>query len=222
MGLDSIELVLAFEDEFGISIDDADAAELVTPRAVADYVIGRLGNVSGARGHCLSQAGFYRIRSALVRQFGALRKDVRPDTPIRNFLGRNIRRQWLELGKAIDASQLPSLECRKSIAYPLLIGIPVSGLTLAVLAGASRWWLVSAIILFFLAALIAIEKLSDLIPKNLTTIASLVPYTRVKNPEEWTRDYVLQKVIQITSMQLGVPIEKIQPDSHFVDDLGMD
>ena len=37
----------------------------------------------------------------------------------------------------------------------------------------------------------------------------------------WTQDYVLQKVIQLTAVQLGIPIEKIHPDDHFVKDLDM-
>lgn len=43
MGLDSVELVLATEAEFGITIDDRDAASLTTPGALADYVAAHLG-----------------------------------------------------------------------------------------------------------------------------------------------------------------------------------
>jgi hypothetical protein len=39
MGLDTVELVMAFEERFGVSIPDAVAAELVTPRHVIDYLM---------------------------------------------------------------------------------------------------------------------------------------------------------------------------------------
>jgi acyl carrier protein len=39
MGLDVVELVVRFEDAFGISIPDEIAATLTTPREVTDYVM---------------------------------------------------------------------------------------------------------------------------------------------------------------------------------------
>ena len=38
MGLDSVELVMAFEEAFGVPIPDADAQKMLTPRAVIDFV----------------------------------------------------------------------------------------------------------------------------------------------------------------------------------------
>ncbi|CAN5128298.1 hypothetical protein BH18ACI2_BH18ACI2_07570 [soil metagenome] len=42
MGLDTVELIMAFEEEFGIAIPDKDASELATPRQVTDYVMSKL------------------------------------------------------------------------------------------------------------------------------------------------------------------------------------
>jgi hypothetical protein len=209
MGLDGVELVLSVEDEFGIGIDDADAANLTTPRILADYVITRLGHVGTIKGRCLSQGGFYRIRSVLVRMFGASRKDVRPDSSIRDFLNGNIRRQWIELKNAIGATQLPGLQCKKSVAYPLIFGIPLAGTTLLFLGGAPAWALILMSFVLWISATIVADKMGDVVPENLCTIGTLVPYVRVQNQEEWTRDYVLQRVLQITATQFGIPIEKI-------------
>ena len=38
MGLDSVELVMAVEEEFGISISDADAQKMLTPKEVINFV----------------------------------------------------------------------------------------------------------------------------------------------------------------------------------------
>jgi hypothetical protein len=47
MGLDTVELVMAFEEKFGVQIPDAVTAELVTPRDVTDYLMA--AGASGAR-----------------------------------------------------------------------------------------------------------------------------------------------------------------------------
>ena len=47
MGLDLVELVMAFEEKFGVSIPDADTSELTTPREVIDYLMRE--NAAGGR-----------------------------------------------------------------------------------------------------------------------------------------------------------------------------
>lgn len=222
MGLDGVELVLSVEEEFGIAIDDKDAEHVTTPKLLAEYVISRLGEMDSQLGRCLTQSGFYRIRSVLVREFGAKRKDVRPDSVILDFLKGNIRAQWSALRKATGASHLPHLECRKRIAYPLLWGLPLAGAILAISMQFSVTFLLLIPIIFWTLALYIVDQLGDVVPAHVRTVGAIVPYVRIENKAQWTPDYVLQKVIQITSEQLGFPIEKIQPDHHFVKDLGMD
>ena len=38
----------------------------------------------------------------------------------------------------------------------------------------------------------------------------------------WTSDEVLHRVMQLTAIQLGLDLSRIQPDSRFVEDLGLD
>ena len=42
MGLDAVEIVMAVEDEFGITISDAEAAECRTPRMIIDLVVSKI------------------------------------------------------------------------------------------------------------------------------------------------------------------------------------
>ena len=221
MGLDAVELVLATEEEFGIRIDDADAEKISTPGMLADYVASRLESIRPGKAHCLTQASFYRIRAALVSQFGAKRRDVRPDSEIQPILGNDVRQQWKKLETAIGTSRLPGLECRKSLEYPLMLGLPLAGATLLLLIAAPAWTFLLSSLVLWIAALIIARKLSDVVPARLATVGALVPYVRIPQ-QEWTRDTILQRVLLITSEQLGITLEEIHPDHHFIKDLGMD
>jgi acyl carrier protein len=71
VGLDSVELVIAFEHAFGIDIPDADASRLSTVGAVTDFVDARLQ----AAGRPWERARiFAMVRTLTVDQLG-----VRPD-----------------------------------------------------------------------------------------------------------------------------------------------
>ncbi len=222
MGLDSVELLLSIEEEFGVTVEDRDAESLTTPRLLAEYVASKLGGIAPDSDRCLSHAGFHRIRSVLIRNFGARRNEVRPDSPINQFLAGNIRARWRELKEAIGATQLPGLKCRKRIAYGLMGGMPLAGGILLFLGGTPAWTLLAAIFVLWGSAAVITERLADVVPDNLATVRALVPYVGIEKRTEWTQEYVLRRVIQITSVQLGIPIDEILPDHHFVKDLGLD
>lgn len=44
MGLDTVELAMAFEEKFGIIIPDEEAPCLTTPRKVTDYIVSKIGD----------------------------------------------------------------------------------------------------------------------------------------------------------------------------------
>jgi hypothetical protein len=85
MGLDTVELVMGFEEAFGIAIVDEDAARLRTPRMVLDYVAARVAVVP-ADG-CATQRTFYALRRGL-RAAGAADGPLRPGTPLRALTDR--------------------------------------------------------------------------------------------------------------------------------------
>lgn len=222
MGLDSVELLIAFEDEFGISIDDADAARLTTPQEAADYVAYRLGAANGRPKRCLSQTGFHRLRAILVRQFGAKRGDVRPDSRIKDFLTGNTRTQWGELKAALDATQLPGLTCGQPMLGLLSAGIPLLCCAFVLWIGGSFWSLIPVAMVSWVATMVVAHKLGTEVPAAVATIGALVPYVGHIQHEQWTCDEILQRVIQTTSNQVGIPVDRIKPDHHFVKDLGLD
>ncbi len=222
MGLDGVELLIAVEMEFGIAIDDADAARLNTPAQLADHVMACLAlHERGERAHT-AQAAFHRLRAVLIEDFGAERSAVRLQAPITQFLRGELRPQWRTLSRALGATQLPALECARPVSFTLMLALPAAAGAGLLAIGAAPWLAVVAFGALGIAGLIAAHRLADRLPPALRTIADLVPYVALPDRKHWTRDYVLQRVIQITATQLGVDVHAIAPDDHFVKDLGLD
>jgi len=103
MGLDGVELVMGFEEAFGIVIPDALASAMITPRHTIEYVASSLTVRPASR--CLTQQVFYRLRRAFRC---VLVEDVvfRPATAIREVVGK---RGWPGLwGKIRETADDPN------------------------------------------------------------------------------------------------------------------
>ena len=111
MGLDGVELVMAWEESFGITITDAEAGRLFTPRLATDLIDRKL-SASGASGPgpCLTQRVFYRLRSALQNAFAVQRDRVRPQTSLQALFPAGRRReQWQRLQAQVGVADFPRL-----------------------------------------------------------------------------------------------------------------
>ena len=94
MGLDGVELVLAWEETFGISISDAEAERMFTTRQVAERIFERVRSTSPEDCGCLSMRAFFRLRKAFEAE-GVSRGDVRPDAKVTSLLLSRQRRDIL-------------------------------------------------------------------------------------------------------------------------------
>src|SRR5215204_1591900 len=107
MGLDTVELVIRFEDAFAISIPDNVAAELSTPRKVTDYVLSQV-NVS-SESSCVSQQSFYFLRKKFVAVLGVPREEFRPENELKRLIPFERRREkWLKMKNDLGATSLPA------------------------------------------------------------------------------------------------------------------
>ncbi|HEY9677825.1 MAG TPA: acyl carrier protein [Drouetiella sp.] len=84
MGLDSVELIMAVEEEFGVDIPNETAAEMTTVGSIYDWLKDKLKDSNPAV--CLSQTIFYQLRTALQKNYGLSRNRLLPDTRLSDLL----------------------------------------------------------------------------------------------------------------------------------------
>ena len=218
MGLDSVELVMAIEDEFGICIRDEDAEKMLTPGHIADYVMN-LVQTEGYSG-CPSQIGFYRVRTALMNAFGLPRKAIRPDALMQELLSGDIKENWKKLRDALQTEHFPTLR-RTNALLAFVLGMPAIVALPLLFVGVKP----SAVLLSYCGAALLANTLTGsmgtVVPQSCRTVGRLIRYVPRPVAVRWTRKEVLARIFDITSEHLGVPLEKIREDSRFVDDLGM-
>src|SRR5258707_1125929 len=114
MGLDSVELVMALEEGFGVVVTDAEAEACVTPAAVIEIISGKL-RASDER-VCVSQRAFYLLRKGLPQTLGISRRSVTLSSDVRSLAaGRSQREIWNNLKTAVQARSWPALARPKCI-----------------------------------------------------------------------------------------------------------
>jgi Phosphopantetheine attachment site len=91
MGLDAVELVMALEEKFGISITDEEVTKTLTVGDLKQLVRAKL-DVADADG-CLTQRAFHLIRKNATAEFGILRRNLRPDTTLKTVVPQSTRRE---------------------------------------------------------------------------------------------------------------------------------
>ena len=72
MGMDGVELVMAWEEAFGISIPDDEASRLITPRHVIDFITSVLeGRTSNGRDRAWTRDEVRElVRQTIIEQIG--------------------------------------------------------------------------------------------------------------------------------------------------------
>jgi len=230
MGLDGVELVMAFEESFGISISDADAAAAITPGMAVDLVCRQL-EMTDAR-TCQAQRAFYLLRRALMKLTQKPRRAIMPATPLSDLFATNDARAiWPQLKVAVDARGWPKLARPRwldnfiiGFYFFLALGVPV-------ILGLSFPWMplfirfggmvpVSLFVIWGLA--VAVRPLYRAVPCRVKTVGDLTSWVLTSNQIQWTRELVSKRVKEIVIEQLGIAESKYSEDAHFVRDLGVD
>ena len=231
MGLDTVELVLAVEDSFGISITDADAEQIRTVGQFHACILRKLNCLTEPPARCLTAMAFYRLRAAIVELTGARREDVRPSTPLDAVVplwGR--QRVWDRM--ACRMRLVPPALRRPSWLTDMLVYIGAAALVapfvvLPLFGGGALlelWAATAAVIsltVLFTTPIqsyvegrrgVSVGDVSRLVlQRNVRTLADRAGGLRER--EIW------QALVGIVSDELGVQADEVGPDSRFVEDL---
>lgn len=108
MGLDMIEIVMGWEEAFGVSISDEEATKVRTPRMAIDLITAKLGPSANVQGVCLTLRAFHRFRDAIITAAGVNRTCIRPGSRIRDLVRKHRRRTWATVRKISGLSSLHS------------------------------------------------------------------------------------------------------------------
>jgi len=225
MGLDSVELVMEFEEAFGVELKDEEVIELRTPGMVIDLILSKLA--VAPQTVCWSQRAFYLLRRALMEHAGAAREAIRPDSELRSVIHPSrVPHVWPALERAIQARIWPSLVRPGPLVaalYALACVVFLGVLFMALPMGIARAGLYAVLgtLAFAFAAILATERYRMRIPQDLRRIRDLVPYAGSSDWIEWTREKVSTIVKVIVMRQLGLSESDYREDADFAKDLGL-
>lgn len=231
MGLEIVELVIRFEEAFGIAISDEVATRMTTPREVADYIETKVAVADGSA--CLSQQAFYFLRGGFSHRLHLPRNAFHPEVSLENLIPKQDRRQlWIQLQREMGPRALPDL------ARPVWLFYSLCGCTvfLAVLLSYAmprlqfQLGLVIGIALIFaLGSLLAFvtRPLKTEFRRRFQTVDGLVehlllhsPHTFKHEQRRWTRAQVADTVRAIVVDVTGKT--NFTDDSHFINDMHLD
>ena len=220
MGLDLVELVLEVEDEFDIYLPDKDVECLATPNDLATYIFDKYQKKDDNK--CGSQVAFYKLRKLFIDNFGNKREELVPSADLETLLGDNIRSKWKRLNSILDNRLMGTLVLNKKenlLLFYFGIGVFILYYYLSRDLLDSIWLSLLTYLFFLFSSNIFFGKE---IPKRYTKFSALIKYMEDNTIQSMynSKEKVLKRVIEISSIQLDIPIDKIKPDSKYVEDLG--
>jgi hypothetical protein len=109
MGLDFVEIIMSWEESFCISITDAEAEGLRTPRQSIDFISTKLALEDKPRATCLTLRAFHRLRQSLSGAGNVARNRVRPAARLKDLVSTDRRRTWQAVRSASGIHRLPGV-----------------------------------------------------------------------------------------------------------------
>lgn len=223
MGLDTVELVMEFEDDFDIQISDQDVQRFATPATVIDHIFAAVRDRECDPVEFATRNMFYELRDSMQKSTGHGDR-IRPSTELAEAIPWADRMNtWKalshDLGIALPKLQLPR-EAWILSAWILLTGAMFVGFVFeSVILG-----IVSPLALIP-AFMIASSPLARNIPTHVGSTFGefakfLVKIRYGAQPPRggWTREAVAKHVREIIRGQLG--IQEFDDEDRFVEDMG--
>lgn len=237
MGLDTVELIMALEEEFDIEIPDEDAEKLVTVGAMHEYVCKKLEeraphpHGSEQRAPCMTSHVFYRLRSAL-EDSGLAGTKLSPRTSLSTiFSGNDPRKEYKALEERLGL-KLPQLVRPVWLIY-LIVALSITASAAVYLALPQLYgWILTPLTTVSTAVILvlATKPAARCFPRRSATLRNLTYAIFTLNrrelrPEPYNaqdKHLVWDALKAIIVEQLGVREEQVIPAANIVTDLGAD
>ena len=207
MGMESVELVMEAEDEFGINIPDSEAEKTVTVGQFVDLVYSLLPEekkqLAADDQICPSHKWFNAVRKVLMEEAGVERAAITPEALLEDLMPRENRSKlWKRIRKALGIYSLlySGLESKKEIfctkeMHSFRLYMP--------------------------------ERLRSEFPTNCRNVKDLVwqiskaKVRRVYSKHDLSKEDVFN-IIKYMIIEIGYDLvsDEIKPESRFVEDLG--
>lgn len=234
MGLDSVELVMAVEEKFGITISDEEAQDIRTVGDMYQCVLKKVRVTD--KSSCLTQKAFHLLRRNARQLFNVPRDQFRPDAALDTIVPRHSRREnWRKFQLAVGATNWPKLALSWLGALTLLalvFAVPwsvfVCGTALlklnVVFAGATA---AAFVVLGIKAGKLVTRPFETEFRGGFSTVRDLAYVVVAQNPQlfgteraTWTADETWAVLASVIKTQTGV--SQFTQDSSFVEDLKID
>ena len=214
MGLDGVELVLAFEEEFGVPISDAEAEAMSTVKDVVDFLERELVLCSPGE---LSDYAVRTLDEEFRFAFGKGYAETDPEERVYDLIGE--AGQWRKWERIMGHPAGP----RRPGWMRVTILLAAAGAAAAgwpgEVAEALGIGLFVAILLLFITR--GFRRLTPELEAMTVEELSKRRWPPERRQGGLTREQILSRVADIVVKQLGVDRGAVTEEARFVEDLGI-
>lgn len=226
MGLDGVELILAFEDEFQIEISDAQAESMRTVGDSVDIIYELIKNrISNTY---FSDRSFYQVRKVLVEMFGLPEIAVQLDVKLEDVIPlKNRANLWESTQKNLGAINLIYTDFPKWLTNVMFyISFAILVFVVFFFFSSIGWWSVLAALICAIANHVILARIfrfkRTIFPDECKLVSDLVNVVPLNKGEILTKEEVIAKVKIIACSVLGLKPEQIKLEARWINDLGVD
>lgn len=182
--LDSVELVIAIERAFDITIADEEAVTVTTMGELHDIVAAKLAGAGGEK--CQTSMSFYRVRRALRAVVGDV--DLRPNTQLASIWEGSPRLLSKRLQNECELRVAPFAQTNMSGFGALFIVAVIFGAPILLIAKVNGWWILALSAAFVIGGWALIRLDPYAFGKEIQTVGDLARKTALQNYGMLARD----------------------------------
>ena len=225
MGIDSVDLIMAIEEEFKIAISDAEASQSDTVGKFIEIVHARLRH--STEDPCPSQHGFYFIRKNLMEHLGLSRTAITPNTMLDELIpSENRHAVWKAFVQELTGDQSLSVALMRPTGLNRIVVFVFPAIAFAltlVWVPLSLFWIgfFPAIFVLYIGDRLTAPWETEF-QSSYSQVRDLIPFVKTLDNRVWSKEEVFEKVRDISVEILGIEPEEVKLESRWVNDLGLD